>query len=78
VPFNILAQRDDLVHMNTFDLCLAESRVSFIKAMASEMYVNEQVIKKELGKLLLELERRGTDKMQERKSTVRNRFGFGS
>jgi len=53
---NILATRDELVHMDTFDLCKAKSRASFIKATAAELYVDEQLIKKDVGKLLLELE----------------------
>jgi hypothetical protein len=53
---NILATRDDLVHMDTFDLCKARSRQSFIKATAEELFMDEQVIKKDIGKLLLELE----------------------
>jgi len=40
---NILATRDDLVHMDTFDLCKAKSRASFVKATASELFLDEQV-----------------------------------
>jgi len=61
---NILAQRDDLVHMDTFDLFLAKSRVSFIKATASELYCDEQVIKKDVGRLLLELERLQSEQIE--------------
>jgi len=53
---NILATRDDLVHMDTFDLCKAKSRASFVKATAAELYIDEQVIKQDVGKLLLQLE----------------------
>ena len=53
---NILATRDDLVHMDTFDLCKAKSRTSFIKATAAELYIDEQLIKRDVGKLLLQLE----------------------
>ena len=52
---NILATRDELVHMDTFDLCKAKSRVSFIKATASELYIDEAIIKQDVGKLLLQL-----------------------
>ena len=54
---NILATRDDLVHMDTFDLCKAKSRTSFIKATASELFLDEPIIKKDVGKLLLGLEK---------------------
>ena len=53
---NVLATRDDLVHMDTFDLCKARSRQSFIKATAAELFVDEPTIKKDVGKLLLQLE----------------------
>lgn len=53
---NILATRDDLVHLDTLDLVKARSRTSLIKATASELYVDEQTIKKDIGQLLLELE----------------------
>lgn len=53
---NIMATRDELVHLDTFDLCKAKSRTSFIKATASELYCDEQIVKKDVGKLLLQLE----------------------
>ena len=53
---NILASRDELVHMDTFDLCKASSRTSFIKATAAELFIDQQVIKKDVGLLLLGLE----------------------
>ncbi len=53
---NILVRRDELVHLDTLDLCIAKSRASFIKAAASELYTDEQVIKREVGRLLLHLE----------------------
>jgi len=53
---NILATRDELVHMDTFDLCEAKSRVSFVKATASELFLDEQVVKRDVGRLLLQLE----------------------
>ncbi len=53
---NILAKRDGLVHMDTLDLCRARSRSSFIKATATELYTDDSVIKRDVGKLLLQLE----------------------
>lgn len=61
---NILAQRDELVHMDTIDLCLAKSRTSFIKATAGELYCDEDTIKKDVGKLLLELEQLQADQIE--------------
>ena len=54
---NILATRDDLVHLDTLDLCKASTRLAFIRATASELYLDEAVVKKDVGRLLLELER---------------------
>ena len=54
---NILAQRDDLLHLDTLDLCKARSRRSFIEAVASELYMEESVIKRDIGTLLLTLEK---------------------
>ncbi len=53
---NILASRDDLVHLDTLDLVKARSRTSFIKATASELYVDADLIKRDIGKLLHKLE----------------------
>ena len=53
---NILAHRDDLVHMDTLDLCKAKSRASFIQATAAELFVEEATVKRDLGRLLLKLE----------------------
>ena len=55
---NILASRLDLVHLDTVDLVKARARQSFVKAVASELFVDEDVIKKDLGLLLLQLEDR--------------------
>ena len=53
---NLLAERQELVHLDTLDLYKAKSRASFIKATASELYVEEALIKRDLGQLLLKLE----------------------
>ena len=56
---NILAVRDGcpgdspLVHLDTLDLYKARSRTSFIKATASELYVDADVIKRDIGTMLL-------------------------
>jgi hypothetical protein len=61
---NILATRDELVHLDTFDLYKARSRSSFIKATASELFTDDQIIKRDIGLLLLELERLQQDQIE--------------
>jgi len=53
---NLMASRDELVHLDTLDLVKARSRKSFIKAVAAELYVDEDLVKKDIGTLLLKLE----------------------
>jgi hypothetical protein len=53
---NLLAQRDGLVHLDTLDLYKAKSRASFIHAAATELFIEEAVIKRDVGRLLLALE----------------------
>ena len=48
---NILATRDDLVHLDTLDLYKARSRTSFIKATASELYTDNDIIKREKNRV---------------------------
>ncbi len=53
---NILASRDDLVHLDTLDFAKARSRTSFIKSAAAELYIDADLIKRDIGKLLHKLE----------------------
>ena len=53
---NVLACRDDLVHLDTLDLYRARSRNSFVKATSSELYVDAATIKRDIGTILLRLE----------------------
>ena len=53
---SLQASRQDLVHLDTFDLVKARSRSSFIRAAASELYIEEDILKKDIGLLLLQLE----------------------
>ena len=53
---NILARRDELVHLDTVDLFKARSRNSFIKATATELFTDTDVIKRDIGTMLLQLE----------------------
>lgn len=56
LKINLLVSRDSLVHLDSLDLVKARSRTSFIKAAASELFVDEDLIKKDIGRLLLQLE----------------------
>ena len=53
---NILAARDELVYLDTLDLYKARSRNSFIKATATELLTNNEIIKRDIGTMLLKLE----------------------
>ena len=46
----------DLVHLDTLDLYKARSRTSFIKATAGELYTDADIIKRDIGTMLLQLE----------------------
>jgi DNA primase len=53
---NVLVSRLDLIHVDTFDLYAAKLRAQFIKQAGSELEINDEVIKKDVGKVLLKLE----------------------
>ena len=53
---NVLVSKDDVVHVDIFDLYQSKPRASFIKQAAVELGVTEDVIKTDLGKVLLKLE----------------------
>ncbi len=53
---NVLAARGDVFHVDTFDLYAARQRALFIKQAAEELALKEDVIKKDLGQVLLKLE----------------------
>ena len=46
---SLMVSRDGLVHLDSLDLVKARSRASFIKATASELYVDADIIKKDIG-----------------------------
>jgi DNA primase catalytic core len=48
--------REDKVHVDTLDLLIARQRALFAKQAALELALKEEAVKKDLGKLLLELE----------------------
>ncbi len=53
---NLMVSRDGLVHLDTLDLVKARSRASFIKAAANELFVDAELVKRDIGQLLLKLE----------------------
>ena len=46
-----MVSRDTLVHVDSLDLVKAVSRKAFIKAAASELFVDEAFIKRDVGRL---------------------------
>jgi DNA primase len=61
LKINLLASKAEAIHVDTLDLYSARQRAVFIKQAAIEMEVKEDVVKHDLGRLLLQLE-----EMQER------------
>ena len=61
---NILVARDELVHLDTLDLYKARSRNSFIKATATELFTDADVIKRDIGTMLLRLEQLQHDRIE--------------
>ena len=55
---NLLVSRRELVHVDTLDLYVARQRHTFLKQAAAELYVEEATIKRDLGRVLLQLEAR--------------------
>ena len=53
---NVLISRQDLIHVDILDLYIVKACVLWIKQASSELQIPEDVIKKDLGKVLLKLE----------------------
>jgi DNA primase catalytic core len=53
---NVLAARAEAFHVDTLDLYSARQRALFIRQAAEDLALKEDVIKKDLGKVLLKLE----------------------
>jgi len=53
---NVLAARGEALHVDTFDLYGARARSAYIAQTATELKVTEDVVKADLGRLLLKLE----------------------
>ena len=68
LKINLMAWRDDLVHLDVLDLSKARSRASFIKATAAELFVDVDLIKRDIGTLLLKLETLREEQIQAAKA----------
>ena len=66
---NVMASRDELVHLDMLDFVKARSRASFIKATAAELFTDADTIKKDIGCLLLKLESLREQQIAEAKAT---------
>jgi hypothetical protein len=53
---NLLASRGDGFHVDTLDLYSARQRAAFVKQAAGEMALDEETVRKDVGRVLLKLE----------------------
>ena len=53
---NLLAAHGDLFHVDTFDLYSAKTRTNFIQMAAGELRLTPDILKSDVGRLLLQLE----------------------
>jgi hypothetical protein len=53
---NVLVSFNDAFHVDTFDLYSARHRQAFLKQASEELSFKEEILRKDLGKVLLELE----------------------
>jgi len=53
---NVLVSRGDFLHVDTLDIYSARHRASYIKQAGIELGLKDDIIKKDLGKVLLKLE----------------------
>jgi DNA primase catalytic core len=56
LKINVLVSKGDAYHVDSFDLYAARARVHYVSQAAKELAVREDVIKADLGRLLLKLE----------------------
>ncbi|WP_082378971.1 toprim domain-containing protein [Marinagarivorans algicola] len=56
LKINLLANVNEQIHVDTFDIYAAKHRHSFIKLAAIELALDESTVKKDVGKILLKLE----------------------
>jgi hypothetical protein len=53
---NLLVARGAGFHVDTLDMYSARQRAAYLKQAATELGVSEEVLKRDLGKVLLKLE----------------------
>ena len=61
---NVMVNQGDLLHVDTLELYNAKQRQTFIKLAASELTIDPNIIKKDLGKVLLKLEALQDDQIE--------------
>lgn len=61
---NVMVNQGDLLHVDTLELYNAKQRQTFIKIAASELTLDPNIIKKDLGKILLKLEALQDDQIE--------------
>ncbi len=64
MKINLLASRGEGFHVDTLELYSARQRASFQKTAAAELQVEESVLQRDLGQLLLALERLQDEQIQ--------------
>ena len=69
LKINLLITDDNNVHVDTFDLYQSRPRASFIKQASIELGIEEDVIKKDLAKVLLQLETHQEQQLTQPKET---------
>jgi len=75
LKINLLASADESFHVDTLDLYSARQRTMFVNQAATELAIKEEVVKKDLGRVLLKLEEMQeaaiTEAMQPRKPEIK-------
>lgn len=71
LKINLLASRGGALHVDTFDLYQAKARAVFVRLASVELGVEEVVIQRDLGQLLLALE-------QQQEVLIKKQLGDGS
>ena len=56
MKINVLVKIEDVIHVDTFDLYSAKHRQAFARVAAAECSIEDKIIQRDLGKLLLQLE----------------------
>ena len=56
LKLNILVSCDEAIHVDTFDLYSSKHRGAFVRLAASELNIDEDIVKNDLAKVLLKLE----------------------